>query len=60
LAKVEGIFAGGSSGAIQAAVRKVLKTRNDIRFPVIILPDSGNRYLSKVYNDEWMMKMGYL
>ena len=60
LARIEGIFAGGSSGAILAAARKVLKDRGNIHCPVIILPDSGNRYLSKVYNDEWMIKMGYL
>jgi cystathionine beta-synthase len=59
-ARVEGIFAGGSSGAILAAARKVLKENVAIKYPVIILPDSGNRYLSKVYNDEWMTKMGYL
>lgn len=60
LAKIEGIFAGGSSGAIIVAAKKYLSGRPDIKCPVIILPDSGNRYLSKAYNDNWMKKMGYL
>ena len=60
LAKIEGIFCGGSSGAAIAAARKVLRNRSDLKTPVIILPDSGNRYLSKIYNDRWMTEMGYL
>jgi cystathionine beta-synthase len=59
LAAVEGLFCGGSSGAIIAAARRILDESPGIRYPVIILPDSGNRYLSKLYNDEWMRKMGY-
>lgn len=60
MARTEGIFAGGSSGSILAAASKVVKGRPYLKYPVIILPDSGNRYLSKVYNDDWMRKMGYL
>jgi cystathionine beta-synthase len=60
LARIEGIFCGGSSGAAIAAARKVLRNRPDLKTPVIILPDSGNRYLSKIYNDSWMTDMGYL
>ncbi len=60
LARTEGIFCGGSSGAALAAARQMLKGRNDIKHPVIILADSGNRYLSKIYNDSWMSQMGYL
>jgi cystathionine beta-synthase len=60
LAKTEGIFCGGSSGAAVAAARKVIRQRPDIKCPVIIFADSGNRYLSKIYNDSWMRNMGYL
>lgn len=60
LARTEGLFCGGSSGAVLAAARKVLKDKSKIKHPVIILPDSGNRYLSKIYNDAWMNQMGYL
>ncbi len=60
LAKEEGIFAGGSSGsAVLAAIQYAKK----IQIPqniVVILPDSGNRYISKFYQDAWMQKQGYL
>ena len=60
LARTEGIFAGGSAGA---AVHVALKcaeglTENDIM--VIIIPDSGTRYLSKIYNDNWMRDNQFL
>jgi cystathionine beta-synthase len=60
LARTEGVFAGGSSGSAIAAARKIIRTHPELKFPVIILPDSGNRYLSKLYNDNWMKEMGYL
>jgi cystathionine beta-synthase len=60
LAGAEGIFAGGSSGAIIAAARRYLRNRPDIKFPVVVLADSGDRYLSKIYSDDWMRKLGYL
>jgi cystathionine beta-synthase len=60
LARCEGIFAGGSSGAVLAAARRIIREKRDIKCPVIILADSGNRYLSKIYNDSWMKEMGYL
>ncbi len=56
----EGIYAGGSSGAaIAGAIRyaKTLKTPQKI---LVILPDSGNRYASKIYNDDWMRDNGYM
>ena len=59
LAAKEGLFCGGSSGAIIAAARRILAEDPGIRCPVVILPDSGNRYLSKLYNDNWMRDMGY-
>jgi cystathionine beta-synthase len=60
LALREGLFCGGSSGAVVAAARTILKNRTGMNFPVVILADSGNRYLSKIYNDEWMRDMGYI
>lgn len=59
LAQAEGIFCGGSSGAAIAAAKQILRDDPDIRFPVVILADSGNRYLSKIYNDRWMTRMGF-
>jgi cystathionine beta-synthase len=60
IARTEGLFCGGSSGAVLAAARKFLEDRPDIKHPVMILADSGNRYLSKIYNDTWMKQLGYL
>jgi len=60
LAREEGIFAGGSSGS---AVWAALRLAADIdagKNIVVILPDSGDRYLSKFYSDEWMKKNGFL
>jgi len=67
LVKEEGIFSGGSSGAaLAAAVRYAqdLRLENadgmEGRLIVVILPDSGSRYLSKLYDDKWMRENGYL
>ncbi|MCH8567559.1 MAG: cystathionine beta-synthase [Balneolales bacterium] len=62
LARKEGLFIGGSCGAaawgaIEYAKREKL-TKDDV--VVVILPDSGTRYVSKIYNDEWMMQNGFL
>jgi len=60
LSREEGIFAGGSSGsAVWAALKLAAQVDGDKNI-VVILPDSGNRYLSKIYNDEWMKKNGFL
>ena len=60
LARTEGIFAGGSAGsALHAALKASEKlTENDL--VVIIIPDSGTRYLSKIYNDNWMRENQFL
>jgi len=60
LARSEGIFAGGSAGsALFAAFKAAEKlTENDVM--VIIIPDSGTRYLSKIYNDNWMRENQFL
>ena len=59
--KEEGIFCGGSCGSAVAGALKFAKENPALcdkkRF-VIILPDSGSRYLSKVYNDEWLKNNG--
>jgi cystathionine beta-synthase len=60
LVKQEGIFAGGSSGsAIAGAIKYCRKLKGD-RLAVVILPDSGSRYLSKFYDDKWMREFGFL
>ncbi len=60
LAQEEGIFAGGSSGSAAWAALEVAKDLDGNKLVVVILPDSGTRYLSKVYNDEWMKEKGFL
>src|SRR5579859_1058210 len=54
LVKEEGILAGGSSGSAVAGALKIAKslTKNDT--VVVLLPDSGKSYISKIFNDEWM------
>src|SRR5262249_31165864 len=54
LAREEGILAGGSAGtALWAAIEEAKKAKpGDVI--VVIIPDTGERYLSKVHNDEWM------
>ncbi|MFQ5868286.1 MAG: PLP-dependent cysteine synthase family protein [Candidatus Zixiibacteriota bacterium] len=60
LAKEEGLFAGGSSGSAVWAAIKLAEKIEEKRNIVVILPDSGDRYLSKIYNEEWMKINGFL
>jgi len=50
----EGIFSGSSSGAAVYGAMKYARALSKPEKILVILPDSGNRYLSKVYNDDWM------
>ncbi len=61
LAREEGLFVGGSCGAAVAGAVKWLQTHDAEGLRVVVLlPDSGSRYLSKVYNDAWMEENGFL
>jgi cystathionine beta-synthase len=60
LAREEGIFCGGSTGTAIVGGLQVAREMGEGKIVVIILCDSGDRYLSKVFNDEWMRDMGYL
>ncbi len=59
LAKREGIFTGGSGGGCVSAALRVAKSCKKGDLVVALLPDSGTRYLSKIYNDGWMREHGY-
>ncbi len=59
LAKREGIFTGGSGGGCVAAALRVARGGKKGDVVVAFLPDSGARYLSKIYNDSWMRELGY-
>ncbi|HYL83864.1 MAG TPA: cystathionine beta-synthase [Candidatus Angelobacter sp.] len=60
LAKTEGIFTGGSGGGCLSGALRLAKNLGPSDFVVALLPDTGMRYLSKVYNDEWMRERGYV
>ncbi len=59
LARMEGIWAGGSAGSALAAVMKIAPALTEEDFVVVFIPDSGSRYLSKLYNNEWMRDNRY-
>jgi cystathionine beta-synthase len=60
LVREEGIFCGGSSGAAMAAAMRYGRGLPAERLVVVLLPDSGSRYLSKVFDDKWMRENGFL
>ena len=60
LVKKEGVLAGGSSGAALWAVRKLSRELSKPARIVTIFPDGASRYLSTIFNDEWMKKKGLL
>jgi len=60
LARMEGIFTGGSGGGCLSGALRLARDLRPSDFVVALLPDTGMRYLSKVYNDEWMRERGYV
>lgn len=62
LVREEGMFIGGSCGAAVAGALRYIREHNlgPDAVPVVLLPDSGSRYLSKIFNDDWMRENGYL
>jgi cystathionine beta-synthase len=60
LAKLEGLFTGGSGGGCLSGALRLAKDLGSNDFVVALLPDTGMRYLSKVYNDGWMRERGYV
>jgi cystathionine beta-synthase len=59
LAREEGILAGGSSGTAVAGCLKFARAHPGAKKIVVLLPDTGRNYLSKIFNDEWMKSQGY-
>lgn len=62
IVREEGIFCGGSCGAAVAGTLKAIPSLNltSEHTVVTLMPDSGNRYLSKVFDDNWMRDNGFL
>ncbi|MBL8092809.1 MAG: cystathionine beta-synthase [Anaerolineales bacterium] len=60
LTREEGVFAGVSSGSAVAAALRYARGLSADRLVVVLLPDSGSRYLSKAFDDDWMRENGFL
>ena len=60
LAREEGLLVGGSSGLAVAAALRVSATAEPDAVIVVLLPDGGRGYLSKIFNDDWMADYGFL
>ena len=60
IAREEGLLVGGSSGTAAVAAVKLAKTLPKEAVVVVIFPDSGRGYMSKIFSDEWMIANGFL
>ncbi|MCO6430534.1 MAG: cystathionine beta-synthase [Deltaproteobacteria bacterium] len=60
LLKKEGIFGGSSSGTLVAAALRYCRDQSKAKNVVTFICDSGNKYLSKMYNDYWMLDQGFI
>jgi cystathionine beta-synthase len=60
LAREEGMLVGGSCGMAVAAALQVAARAKPEGLVVVLLPDGGRGYLSKIFNDEWMADYGFL
>ncbi|NLU79381.1 cystathionine beta-synthase [Micromonospora sp. HNM0581] len=60
LAREEGLLVGGSCGMAAVAALEVARTAGPDDVIVVLLPDGGRGYLSKIFNDAWMARYGFL
>jgi cystathionine beta-synthase len=60
LSSEEGLLLGGSSGTAVCAALAVAADLSADKLVVVLMPDGGRGYLSKMYNDEWMQRHGFL
>ncbi|HZK35572.1 MAG TPA: pyridoxal-phosphate dependent enzyme, partial [Aeromicrobium sp.] len=60
LAKEEGLLVGGSCGMAVVAALEVAQREGPDALVVVLLPDGGRGYLSKLFNDDWMSSYGFL
>jgi cystathionine beta-synthase len=60
LLRKEGILAGSSSGTLLAAALKYCREQTEAKRVVTFACDTGNKYLSKLYNDFWMEDQGFI
>jgi len=60
ITREEGLLVGGSSGTAAVAAVKLAKTLPSEAVLVVVFPDSGRGYMSKIFNDEWMIANGFI
>lgn len=60
MAREEGLLVGGSSGTAVAAALKYAQRLEQGKNIVVLLPDSGRNYLTKIFSDHWMWENGFL
>jgi cystathionine beta-synthase len=60
LTREEGMFVGGSAGTAVAGMLKYASHFKKDDVIVVLIPDTGERYLSKIYSDDWMRENGFL
>jgi len=60
LAREEGLLVGGSCGMAVAAALRIAASASTDDIVVVLLPDGGRGYLSKIFNDDWMADYGFL
>ena len=62
ISKTEGLFVGYTSGAAFQAIKQLNDENyfSESDIVIVIFPDHGSRYISKIYSDEWMDKQGFL
>jgi cystathionine beta-synthase len=60
LAREEGLLVGGSCGLATVAALRVAAELDEQAMVVVLLPDGGRGYLSKIFDDEWMRDFGFL
>src|SRR5690606_22742126 len=56
----EGVLGGSSTGTLLAAALRYCREQTSPKKVVVLVPDTGNKYLSKMYNDYWMLDNGFL
>ena len=59
LLQVEGILAGSSTGTLLTAALRYCRAQTTPKRVVTFACDSGNKYLSKMFNDDWMRQQGF-
>src|SRR3954447_11392297 len=60
LVRLEGLFVGGSGGAAVAGAIKYAKQSGKKENILVLMPDGASKYISKIFNDDWMRENGFL